>query len=110
VDVLVYRHIAVNACLVPLPWVHGVAVTTVEGLGNADKLHPIQKRIAECHGTQCGFCTPGFVMSMYALLRNNYARAKIRHRRGNDSDDDGVSWRPNFSEMETAFSGSYINL
>ncbi|KAM8905353.1 xanthine dehydrogenase/oxidase isoform 2-T2 [Spinachia spinachia] len=65
-------HYAVNACLTPLCSLHLVAVTTVEGIGSvARKLHPVQERIARAHGSQCGFCTPGFVMSMYALLRNN---------------------------------------
>lgn len=51
---------------------HGLAVTTVEGIGSTEsKLHPVQERIAKAHGSQCGFCTPGIVMSMYALLRNN---------------------------------------
>lgn len=49
---------------------HGMAVTTVEGIGNVrTKLHPVQERIAKSHGSQCGFCTPGIVMSMYSLLR-----------------------------------------
>ncbi|XP_021012490.1 aldehyde oxidase isoform X2 [Mus caroli] len=66
------RHHPVNACLTPICSLHGTAVTTVEGLGNTrTRLHPIQERIAKCHGTQCGFCTPGVVMSMYALLRNH---------------------------------------
>ncbi|XP_072173401.1 xanthine dehydrogenase/oxidase-like [Diadema setosum] len=65
-------HRAVNSCLVPVCFVHGVAVTTVEGIGSVEtKLHPVQERIAKAHGSQCGFCTPGMVMSMYALLRNN---------------------------------------
>ncbi|MED6259817.1 hypothetical protein ATANTOWER_000009 [Ataeniobius toweri] len=65
-------HHAVNACLAPLCSLHLVAVTTVEGIGSvARKLHPVQERIARSHGSQCGFCTPGIVMSMYALLRNN---------------------------------------
>ncbi|XP_047530210.1 xanthine dehydrogenase-like [Vanessa atalanta] len=65
------NHMAVNACLTPLCAVHGLAITTVEGIGNVqDKLHPVQERIAKAHGSQCGFCTPGIVMSMYALLRN----------------------------------------
>ncbi|KAM9328515.1 xanthine dehydrogenase/oxidase-like [Pholidichthys leucotaenia] len=65
-------HYAVNACLAPLCSLHLVAVTTVEGIGSvARKLHPVQERIAKAHGSQCGFCTPGIVMSMYALLRNN---------------------------------------
>ncbi|XP_047433058.1 xanthine dehydrogenase/oxidase [Mugil cephalus] len=65
-------HHAVNACLAPLCSLHLVAVTTVEGIGSvARKLHPVQERISLAHGSQCGFCTPGIVMSMYALLRNN---------------------------------------
>uniref|UniRef100_A0A8C2DWI3 xanthine dehydrogenase n=1 Tax=Cyprinus carpio TaxID=7962 RepID=A0A8C2DWI3_CYPCA len=64
-------HHAVNACLAPLCSLHHCAVTTVEGIGSvASKLHPVQ-RIAKAHGSQCGFCTPGIVMSMYALLRSN---------------------------------------
>uniref|UniRef100_A0A8C2DMM8 xanthine dehydrogenase n=1 Tax=Cyprinus carpio TaxID=7962 RepID=A0A8C2DMM8_CYPCA len=65
-------HYAVNACLAPLCSLHHCAVTTVEGIGSvASKLHPVQERIAKAHGSQCGFCTPGIVMSMYALLRNS---------------------------------------
>ncbi|KAL6258955.1 hypothetical protein P5V15_008880 [Pogonomyrmex californicus] len=64
-------HLAVNACLTPICAVHGLAITTVEGIGSTrTKLHPVQERIAMAHGSQCGFCTPGIVMSMYALLRN----------------------------------------
>lgn len=41
------------------------------GIGNVrNGLHPVQERLAKAHGSQCGFCTPGFVMSMYALLRS----------------------------------------
>ncbi|KAJ2628791.1 hypothetical protein IW137_005322, partial [Coemansia sp. RSA 1287] len=49
----------------------GKHVVTVEGLGSAKHPHPVQQRIALLHGSQCGFCTPGFVMSLYTLLRNN---------------------------------------
>ncbi|XP_034253474.1 xanthine dehydrogenase-like [Thrips palmi] len=64
------RHLAVNACLAPVCAMHGLAVTTVEGIGSTrTRLHPVQERIAKAHGSQCGFCTPGIVMSMYALLR-----------------------------------------
>ncbi|KAK9295186.1 hypothetical protein QLX08_010430 [Tetragonisca angustula] len=67
----IITHLAVNACLTPVCAMHGLAVTTVEGIGNVKtKLHPVQERIAKAHGSQCGFCTPGIVMSMYALLRN----------------------------------------
>ncbi|KAK4295724.1 hypothetical protein Pmani_031735 [Petrolisthes manimaculis] len=51
---------------------HGLAVTTVEGIGSTKtRLHATQERIAKAHGSQCGFCTPGMVMSMYTLLRNH---------------------------------------
>ncbi|ONK76222.1 uncharacterized protein A4U43_C03F25280 [Asparagus officinalis] len=66
------RHYAVNACLAPLYSVEGMHVITVEGLGNSkNSLHPIQESLAQAHGSQCGFCTPGFIMSMYALLRSS---------------------------------------
>ncbi|KAM4559970.1 aldehyde oxidase 1-like [Odontesthes bonariensis] len=64
-------HYSANACLLPLCQLHGAAVTTVEGIGSSKaRIHPVQERIAKAHGSQCGFCTPGMVMSMYALLRN----------------------------------------
>uniref|UniRef100_A0A671RAJ9 xanthine dehydrogenase n=1 Tax=Sinocyclocheilus anshuiensis TaxID=1608454 RepID=A0A671RAJ9_9TELE len=80
-------HHAVNACLAPLCSLHHCAVTTVDGIGSvASKLHPVQERIAKAHGSQCGFCTPGIVMSMYALLRNNP--------------------RPSMHEIQEAFQGN----
>lgn len=64
-------HRSINACLCPLYAVEGKHVVTTEGIGNArDGLHPVQERLANAHGSQCGFCTPGFVMSMYSLLRS----------------------------------------
>ncbi|XP_076621123.1 xanthine dehydrogenase rosy isoform X1 [Colletes latitarsis] len=67
----IITHLAANACLTPICAVHGLAITTVEGIGSVKtKLHPVQERIAKAHGSQCGFCTPGIVMSMYALLRS----------------------------------------
>ena len=63
-------HASVNACLAPLVSVDGKHVITVEGIGNVKRPHPAQERIAKSHGSQCGFCTPGIVMSLYALLRN----------------------------------------
>ncbi|CAM8886680.1 unnamed protein product [Rhodiola kirilowii] len=65
-------HISVNACLAPLYSVEGMHVITVEGVGNRRQgLHPIQESLASAHGSQCGFCTPGFTMSMYALMRSS---------------------------------------
>uniref|UniRef100_A0A671SNG0 Aldehyde oxidase 5 n=1 Tax=Sinocyclocheilus anshuiensis TaxID=1608454 RepID=A0A671SNG0_9TELE len=65
-------HWSVNACLQPICSLHGAAVVTIEGIGSTKtKLHPVQEHIAKAHGSQCWFCTPGMVMSMYTLLRNN---------------------------------------
>ncbi|XP_063588837.1 xanthine dehydrogenase/oxidase-like [Penaeus indicus] len=65
------KHYSVNACLTLVASVHGLAVTTVEGVGSLRQgLHPVQERLTRAHGSQCGFCTPGMVMAMYALLRN----------------------------------------
>jgi xanthine dehydrogenase/oxidase len=88
------RHRAVNACLCPLYSVVGTHVVTVEGIGNARHgLHPVQKALSESHGSQCGFCTPGFVMSMYALLRSKSeeAAAAARGKAGNGGDGGGSS-------------------
>ncbi|XP_050304513.1 xanthine dehydrogenase-like isoform X2 [Anthonomus grandis grandis] len=80
-------HIPVNACLAPICSMHGLAVTTVEGIGSTrTKLHPVQERIAKAHGSQCGFCTPGMVMSMYTMLRQ--------------------SPKPTMHELEEAFQGN----
>ncbi len=56
---------AVNACILFLPQLHGKAVRTVEGIAGPDgALHPVQQAMVDLHGSQCGFCTPGFVVSM----------------------------------------------
>ncbi|KFZ60081.1 Aldehyde oxidase, partial [Antrostomus carolinensis] len=66
------QHHPANSCLLPICSLHGAAVTTVEGVGSIKtRIHPIQERLAKYHGSQCGFCTPGMVMSIYALLRNH---------------------------------------
>ncbi len=57
---------ALNACILFLPQLQGRAVRTVEGLAEAGSLHPVQQAMVEHHGSQCGFCTPGFVMAMAA--------------------------------------------
>ncbi|WP_371232277.1 xanthine dehydrogenase small subunit [Pseudomonas sp. QE6] len=60
------RYRAVNACITLLGAVHGRQVLTVEHLGQAGALHPVQQAMVDCHGSQCGFCTPGIVMSLFA--------------------------------------------
>ncbi len=64
-------HRALNACILFLPQLHGKSVRTVEGISAPDgRLHPVQQALVEYHGSQCGFCTPGFVMSMYTAHRD----------------------------------------
>ena len=94
---------AVNACIRFLASLDGCHVVTVEHLRGSDGgLHPVQQAMVDYHGSQCGFCTPGFVMSLYALrmenpspsieqvepaLQGNLCRAfsiSKRHRRPND--------------------------
>jgi xanthine dehydrogenase small subunit len=60
----------VNTCILFLGALDGKALTTVEGLGGA---HPVQRAMVECHGSQCGFCTPGFVMALYAHYKTRSA-------------------------------------
>jgi len=62
---------AVNACLMFAAQLDGRKIHTVEGLGQAGGLHPIQEAFAEHHAVQCGFCTPGLLMSTRALLSEN---------------------------------------
>lgn len=64
-------HASVNACLAPLVSVDGKHVITIEGIGDSKNPHAVQQRVAVASGSQCGFCTPGIVMSLYALVRNN---------------------------------------
>ena len=56
---------AVNSCIQFLPMLHGKALLTVESLAEGGALHPVQQAMVEKHGSQCGFCTPGIVMSLY---------------------------------------------
>ncbi len=62
----VVRYEAINACIVFLPTLDGRHLITVEHLN----MNPVQKAMVSCHGSQCGFCTPGFVMSLTALMHN----------------------------------------
>ena len=58
------RHRALNACILFLPQLHHQSVRTVEGVAEGERMHPVQQAMVDHHGSQCGFCTPGFVMSM----------------------------------------------
>ncbi|MDB6026261.1 MAG: putative xanthine dehydrogenase, partial [Verrucomicrobiales bacterium] len=56
---------AINSCLVPICLLAGREVISVEGVSCEKKLHPVQQKMVECHGSQCGYCTPGFIMSLF---------------------------------------------
>ncbi len=62
---------AVRSCLTLAVQADGHEITTIEGIANDADLHPIQQAFIEEHGLQCGFCTPGFVIAIYELLRDN---------------------------------------
>jgi len=62
---------AIASCLILAPQVDGKEILTVEGLAKGEELHPIQRAFVEKGAVQCGFCTPGFIMSTYALLTVN---------------------------------------
>jgi len=63
---------AINSCIQFLPTLDGKELITVESLAkDSNDLHPVQQAMVDCHGSQCGFCTPGFVMSMFALYKTN---------------------------------------
>lgn len=61
----------VRSCLMFAVQAHGHEITTVEGLGTRDELHPIQQAFQEAHGLQCGFCTPGILTTVKAFLEQN---------------------------------------
>ena len=64
------RYQAVDACLIFLPMLHGKQLITVENVGSSHKLHPVQEAMVDLDGSQCGFCTPGFIMAMFELYKN----------------------------------------
>ena len=72
------RFRAVNACILFAPMLDGRALFTVESLGGAEALHPVQRAMVQHHGSQCGFCTPGFVMSLYAQQRQGADPAGLK--------------------------------
>ncbi|WP_116474399.1 xanthine dehydrogenase small subunit [Zobellella maritima] len=68
------RYSSVNSCLTFVSALHGKQLITVEDLRSRDgSLHPVQQAMVDFHGSQCGFCTPGFIMSMFALSKNKPA-------------------------------------
>lgn len=72
-DRIVYQ--PVNSCILFLGQIDGAEIVTVEDLAEDGRLHPAQQAMVEAHGSQCGFCTPGFVMSLFTLYHAEHARA-----------------------------------
>jgi aerobic-type carbon monoxide dehydrogenase small subunit (CoxS/CutS family) len=62
---------AVRACMADLNDVRGKEVTTIEGLAEEERLHPVQQAFLELGGYQCGYCTPGMIMNAYGILQKN---------------------------------------
>ena len=72
---------AVKSCTILAVQANGSEITTIEGMANGNELHPIQAAFKEHHGLQCGFCTPGMVMTAVDILKNNPnpSEEEIRH-------------------------------
>ncbi len=73
---------AVKSCSVLAVQADGAEVTTIEGIADGDKLHPMQEAFRENHGLQCGFCTPGMIMSSIKLVENNPEISEKEIRKG----------------------------
>ncbi len=67
------RYRSLNSCLTFVSSLHGKQLISVEDLKHQGQLHSVQQAMVDCHGSQCGFCTPGFVMSLFALQKNSDA-------------------------------------
>ena len=73
-DRLVYK--SINTCIMFIYNLHGKQLITVEHLKDNTKLHPVQKSMVDYGGSQCGFCTPGFIMSMFSMYKNKITPTK----------------------------------
>ena len=73
---------AVKSCTLLAVQAQGAEITTIEGIAAKGKLHPVQNGFWECHGLQCGFCTPGMIMASCALLESNPNPTEAEIREG----------------------------
>jgi xanthine dehydrogenase small subunit len=99
----------VNACIQFLPTLDGKALYTVEDLKQGDAVHPVQQALVDCHGSQCGFCTPGFVMSLWACYERHLAAGTTPTRQQLADDLSGnlcrcTGYRPILDAGERMFS------
>ena len=78
---VIYNGDAAKSCTVLAVQADGATITTIEGIGSPEKLHPVQQAFHEKHGLQCGFCTPGMVMTSVDLLAKNPkpTEQQVRH-------------------------------
>lgn len=74
------RYQSANACVTPAHQLSGCHLVTVEGIADGERLHPAQAAMVECHGSQCGFCTPGIVMSLFTLYEDRQQQASAGQR------------------------------
>jgi xanthine dehydrogenase small subunit len=70
------RFKAINTCIFPVLGLDGGHLITIEGIADGERLHPIQESMIKCHGSQCGFCTPGFVCAMTAMTEDFLTKKK----------------------------------
>ena len=73
---------AVKSCAILAAQADGAEITTIEGIANGDELHPMQQAFHDNHGLQCGYCTPGMVMSSIKLVENNPNISEDEIRKG----------------------------
>ena len=73
---------AIKSCSILAVQADGADVTTIEGIANGDKLHPMQEAFRDNHGLQCGYCTPGMIMSAIKLVENNPKISEREIRKG----------------------------
>jgi len=73
---------SVKSCTMLAAQARGAEVTTIEGMATEDGLHPMQQAFMECHGLQCGYCTPGMVMAATSLLKENPNPTEAEVREG----------------------------
>lgn len=86
---------SINSCITPAAKLKGKRLVTVEGLSAAGTLHPAQQAMVECHASQCGFCTPGIVMSLFTLYE------RVRHEAEHDN-----TTPPDQESLEAALGGN----
>ncbi len=71
-------YLPVNSCIIPVASLDGASLVTIDGLADRSAPHPVQESMVKCHGSQCGFCTPGFVMALAGLVEKRIESGEIQ--------------------------------